>query len=74
MYTNWYSPPLKVDNSVIGYIDGLAITRDAWGNLHFVSIPEELVAVGDYIDLDDVTPLSALPQPIQDRIIKEVLL
>lgn len=59
-------------NEVINYIHGKAIVKDEYDNIFVCEIPEEFVNMNEPMLLEDLTPISQLPEDEQKQIMREI--
>lgn len=57
------------DNTIVAYVDGMAIAEDEWGDLYYSEMPEEIVTIGEVADLNAFKPFKDLPGTVQSRIV-----
>lgn len=58
-----------LDNTIIAYVEGLAIAKDEWGDLYFAEMPEEFATIGEVADLNAFEPFEKLPSDVQSKIL-----
>ncbi len=51
---------MQYDNSVVGFLNNIAIVKDDNCELFFTEVPAEHIAIGDFIMEADLKPLSEL--------------
>lgn len=54
--------------TVIHYMNGMAICEDIWGELFYLEIPEEYAELGSAVDMDDLTPITALESECEQAV------
>ncbi len=53
---------------VIGYLDGMAIAEDEWGELFYCCMPQEFVIIGEVCIDWDLHPIQELDKAEQEKI------
>ncbi len=60
------------DNTIVAYVEGLAIVKDEWGDLYFAEMPQEFAPIGEVADLNGFEPFEKLPAELKGKVIHAI--